>query len=115
MKIVIIGGDAAGLSAGAQIKRLSPETEVTVLERKNYISYSNCSIPYILSGKIASMQDIIHLTPEVYTATRGPEVIIAAEVIKINSSQKIVLFKKGGNVEKIHYDRLIIASGASYA
>ena len=115
LKIVIIGGDAAGLSAGAQIKRLSPETEVTVLERKNYISYSNCSIPYILSGKISSMQDIIHMTPEVYTATRGPEVIIAAEVIKINSSQKIVLFKKGGNVEKIHYDRLIIASGASYA
>ncbi len=38
LKIVIIGGDAAGLSAGAQIKRLSPETEVTVLERKNYIS-----------------------------------------------------------------------------
>ena len=52
MKVVIIGGVAAGASAAARIRRLDEDAEIVVLERTGYVSYANCGLPYYVGGII---------------------------------------------------------------
>ena len=69
-KILIIGGNAAGLTAGSRAKRLDPRLGVTVLERGPFISYSTCGIPYFLSNLVKS-DDLIGYTPGSLGEERG--------------------------------------------
>ena len=64
MKIIIIGGDAAGMSAASQIKRQKSEYEVIVFERGDYISYAACGIPYFIGGAVGNMEELVEVTPE---------------------------------------------------
>ena len=61
-KTVIVGGDAAGMSAAAQIRRVAPSAEVVVFEKTNYASYASCGMPYYIAGDIASHEDLLALT-----------------------------------------------------
>ena len=63
MKVIVIGGDAAGMSAASQIKRQKPEYEVTVFERGTYISYAACGIPYYIGGAVGRLDDLIEVSP----------------------------------------------------
>ena len=60
---VMIGGDAAGMSAASKIKREHPDAETIVFERGQYISYSACGMPYWIAGVIESDRKLIILTP----------------------------------------------------
>ena len=113
-KIVVIGGDAAGLSAASKIKREKPEYEVTVFEKKDYISYSLCSLPYFLTGEIKDLKDIIHYTPENFSKKRGIDVKTGCTVVNVELPLKEVVYRQGGEVKRVKYDRLVIASGAEY-
>ena len=53
MKVVVVGGVAAGMSAAARLRRLDEQAEIVVLERSPYVSYANCGLPYHLGGIIA--------------------------------------------------------------
>jgi NADPH-dependent 2,4-dienoyl-CoA reductase/sulfur reductase-like enzyme len=61
-KVVIIGGNAAGLTAAARAKRIDPRLNITVLEKLPHISYSTCGIPYFLSNLVAS-ESLISYSP----------------------------------------------------
>ncbi len=64
MKFLIIGGDAAGMSAAMQIKRREPNSEITVLEKGKNTSYGACGIPYYFTGDVSSLDSLVVVSPE---------------------------------------------------
>jgi NADPH-dependent 2,4-dienoyl-CoA reductase/sulfur reductase-like enzyme len=114
MQIVVIGGDAAGMSAAGQIRRRQPDWTVTVLEKGHYTSYGACGIPYYFAGDVQAFEDLIVVTPEEFRDKRGIDVRTGWEAVAIDTEAKTVSAKsENGAEESLTYDRLLIASGAS--
>ena len=88
-KILIIGGNAAGLTAASRAKRIDPRLNVTVLEKGPDISYSACGIPYYLA-KMVTAGDLISYTPESFEKERGIKVHNNTRVDEISPSRKRV-------------------------
>jgi NADPH-dependent 2,4-dienoyl-CoA reductase/sulfur reductase-like enzyme len=111
---VIIGGDAAGMSAASKIKRMLPDAEVVVFERDQHISYSSCGLPYWLGGVVASARDLIMLTPEVARRRRGIDVRIQHEVVAIDLAGMTVtgLHTRSGERFEQPFASLLVATGA---
>src|SRR5687767_4331514 len=63
-RLVVIGGDAAGMSAAAQARRTNPGLEVVVLEKSRWVSYSACGIPYLIGGEVSALEKLIVRTPQ---------------------------------------------------
>ncbi len=113
--IVIIGGDAAGMSAASKAKRLKPDLEVIVFERDQHISYAACGMPYWLGGVIDSDEKLKALPLEVARKKRGIDVRIRHEVTAIDLASKSVQVTNLETGESFAqpYDKLLIATGAS--
>ncbi len=62
--VVILGGVAAGTSAAASAKRINKNLKIAIFQKEPYISYGGCGLPYVISGDVASPEDVIALTPE---------------------------------------------------
>jgi len=62
--LVVVGGDAAGLSAASKARREDPEMDVVVFEKGQWVSYAACGMPYYVKGDVAELEDLIALTPE---------------------------------------------------
>ncbi|MCF7823589.1 MAG: CoA-disulfide reductase [Candidatus Marinimicrobia bacterium] len=116
-KYVIIGGDAAGMSAASKIRRLQPEAEMIVFEKGKYISFAACGIPYWISGVIDDGSKLQVLTPEMAREKRGIDVRIHHEVTKIDPLNKTVSVRDLKSDKSFHesYDALLIATGARAA
>lgn len=114
MKILIIGGDAAGMSAAMQIRRRQPDWRVTVLERGEHTSYAACGIPYFLAGDVSDMESLIVVSPEAFRSKRGVDVRTGCEAVAIEVERQRVSYRTpSAEVETATYDRLLIATGAS--
>lgn len=115
MKIIIIGGVAAGLTAAAAIKRVNSDIEVVVYEEDELISYSTCSIPYYISGEIKKLDDLILFNPKTIKSSKNIVVKNFSKVIEINKRKKSVTVKNihDNKLYEDNYDKLIIATGAS--
>ncbi|MFN8487751.1 MAG: FAD-dependent oxidoreductase [Caldilineaceae bacterium] len=113
--IVIIGGDAAGMSAASKIKRAWPATEVIVFERGPHISYSACGMPYWIAGVVESDRQLIVLTPEKARDRRGIDVRIGHTVTAIDPAAKTVTVQRTETGETFSqpYTKLVIATGAA--
>ncbi len=116
-KYVIIGGDAAGMSAASKIRRLQPEAEMVVFEKGKYISFAACGIPYWIGGIIEDGRKLQVLTPKIAREKRDIDVRIHHEVIKINPPSKTVTVRdiKSNKIFETAYDKLLIATGARAA
>lgn len=112
-KLVIIGGDAAGMSAASKVRRENTEIEIIVFEKSEYTSYSACGIPYFISGKISSSEKLIVRTPEQFKKKHDIDARILHEVIEVDTAKNRVLVKN--SIEKTQfwetYDKLLIATG----
>ena len=111
-QIVIIGGNAAGLTAASRAKRIDPRLNVTVLEKGPHISYSTCGIPYYLA-KMVSAADLVAYTPESFERERGIKVHNYTRVDEISLSRKRVMATRTdtGEHAEFSYERLLIATG----
>src|ERR1051326_1236281 len=111
-KILIIGGNAAGLTAASRAKRIDPRLHVTVLEKGPYISYSTCGIPYFLGAAVAA-DDLVSYTPESFAKERDIQVHHNTRVDNIEPGRKRVTGVRADTGEAIEfsYDRLLIATG----
>ena len=112
---VIIGGDAAGMSAASKIVREQPGANVIVFERFQHISYSACGMPYWIGGVIDSDRKLIVLTPEIARKKRGIDVRIHHEVTAIDPANRLVHVTNHATGEQFTqpYAKLCIATGAS--
>jgi NADPH-dependent 2,4-dienoyl-CoA reductase/sulfur reductase-like enzyme len=115
LKVVIVGGDAAGMSAASKLKRELPDADVIVFERGEHISYSACGMPYWISGHIESKRKLIVLTPEVARRRRNIDVRILHEVMKLDLESKVVSGRHlpTGQTFEQPFDKLVIATGAT--
>ncbi|GAE45982.1 pyridine nucleotide-disulfide oxidoreductase [Mesobacillus boroniphilus JCM 21738] len=115
MKILIIGGDAAGMSAAMQMVRNSSGHEITVLEKGGVYSYGQCGLPYVISGKIESTDRLIARTQSTFKEKYGIDARVFHEVQKVDSENKMVsgINHSNGKTFSLPYDRLLIATGVS--
>src|SRR5262249_47528774 len=111
-KILVIGGNAAGLTAASRAKRVDPRLNVTVVEKGAAISYSTCGIPYFLQ-KVVAADDLISYTPESFEKERGIKIHNNTRVDEIVPSRKRVIGTRTDTGERVEfaYDRLLIATG----
>lgn len=114
MRVVIIGGIAAGMSAAAKLRRVNPEAEVVVYEKLPYISFGACGLPYYVGGFFENPNQMFARTPEAAIKS-GIEVHVEHEVIEVNPQLKSIKVKdlKEDKIVVDHYDKLMIATGAS--
>lgn len=112
MKIVIIGGEAAGMSAAAKARRINRDAEITVFEASEVISFGACGLPYYVGDEFQDHNYMAEFTPEQF-AERGIEVKTGHRVNKVDASNKKLEVQHGEEVFVAHYDRLMIATGAS--
>lgn len=115
MKILIIGGDAAGMSAAMQMVRNSSGHEITVLEKGGVYSYGQCGLPYVISGKIESTDELIARTPSTFKEKYGIDARVFHEAQKVDVENKMVsgVNHSNGETFSLPYDRLLIATGVS--
>lgn len=109
MRLLVIGGVAAGLSAAARARRIDPSLEIVVLEKGADISYGACGLPYYLEGRVRRAEELIVHTPEYFRKERNIAVRTGARVVSISHPRREVTLDGG---ERVHYDRLVIATGA---
>jgi len=109
MRLLVIGGVAAGLSAAARARRLDPGLEIVVLERGATVSYGACGLPYFVEGRVRRAEQLIVHTPEYFRKERNITVRTGAAVVSIAHPRREVLLESG---ERVHYDRLVVATGA---
>ncbi|RRJ88891.1 FAD-dependent oxidoreductase [Flavobacterium macacae] len=112
-KLIIIGGDAAGMTAASKIRRENKNCEIIVFEKSEYVSYSACGIPYFISGKVASHEELIVRTPEEFIKKHKIDTRILHEVIEVDTDNNQVLVHKSDDKTQFweSYDKLLIATG----
>ena len=115
MKLVVVGGVAGGASAAARVRRLDPSAEIVVFDRGDYVSYSNCSLPYYLGGVVQKDSSLIMMTPESFRKSHDIDVRVRREVTAIDREKKevTVLNLNTGEEYKEPYDKLVLSPGAS--
>ena len=133
MKIVIVGGVAAGMSAAARARRLDEHASIVVLERDDYVSFANCGLPYYLGGDIEDREDLLLQTPAGLAANLALDVRTGSEVLAVNREARTVRVRAHGATGGADdgaadneagagqgatreydepYDRLVLATGA---
>lgn len=113
MKVIIIGGVAAGMSAAAKFKRLSPKDEVILYEKGDIVSFGACGLPYYVGGFFDDSREMIARTPEEFRES-GVEIYTKHEVIDVDFLNKKIKVKNivTNEILENSYDKLMIASGA---
>ena len=115
MKILIIGGVAAGTKAAAKLKReMGDAADVTVISKGDYISYAACGLPYYIGQVIKEKETLLENTPESFSELTGATVLTGIEATKLDRQAKVVYATniKTGEELTYDYDKLVIATGA---
>ncbi|MGH7966487.1 MAG: NAD(P)/FAD-dependent oxidoreductase, partial [Candidatus Binatia bacterium] len=113
-RLVIIGGDAAGMSAASQARRQRPELEITAFERSPHTSYSACGIPYYVARIVDDAEALIARTPEIFREKQDIDARTLHEVLQIDLRRRRVQVQQGKNGKAWWepFDQLVIATGA---
>ena len=112
-KIIIIGGVAAGATAAAKVRRISPTAKIIMLEAGPDISFANCGLPYFIGGDIKSRSKLILQSPESFNEQYGVEVHIHTIVSSIDRVRHTVktMDTRSGEQKTFEYTKLIMAQG----
>ena len=115
MRLLVIGGVAAGTKVAAKFKRVDRSAEVTVVTMSRDISYAGCGLPYFVGGAIPSRDQLIVNTPASYAALTGAQVRCEREVVKLDPQAKTATARnlRTGETETYEYDACVVATGAS--
>lgn len=115
MKVIILGGVAAGTKAAAKLMREDRENEVIILNKGENISYAGCGLPYFIGNVIPQKEQLIVNTPQKFEKLTGAKVLVRTEATKLDRVGKTVtaVDLETGEENVYHYDKLVIATGAS--
>ncbi|AOV06785.1 FAD-dependent oxidoreductase [Sporosarcina ureilytica] len=114
-KILIVGGVAGGASAAARVRRLDEQAEVIMFEKGPHVSFSNCALPYHLSGVVENSDDLVLMSPETFKKRYNIEARVSQEVVAINRDAKTIIVKNVLTNETYEesYDKLVLSTGAA--
>ena len=113
-KLIIIGGDAAGMTAASKVRREQPDRDIVVFEKSRYTSYSACGIPYYISEIVETIDELIVRGPEVFREEYNIDVRTLHKVLEVDTDNKRVRVLDKENKTEFweHYGQLLIATGA---
>ena len=114
-KVLIIGGVAGGASVAARVRRIDASAEVIMFEKGPDVSFSNCSLPFYLSGIVDDSDKLIMMDPKRFKAQYDIEARVSSEVIKIKREEKKIVVKNllTGEEYEEAYDKLVLSPGAN--
>ncbi|MBW3084874.1 Coenzyme A disulfide reductase [Austwickia sp. TVS 96-490-7B] len=114
-KIVVVGGVAGGMSFAARCRRLDPTAQIVVFERGRDVSFSNCALPFHLSGVVAEASDLVLVTPQIFRERYNLDVRPGHDVIRINRAAKTLTVRRVDTGEEFDepYDVCCLSPGAS--
>ncbi len=118
MKVVIIGGVAAGPKVASKVVRLMPDAEVTIIEKGEFLSYAGCGLPYYVSGVVKEQAELMSTPvgvvrdPVFFQKVKNVRVINQTEATKVDRSGKRVQVRgRDGKESWLDYDKLVLATG----
>ncbi|WP_254764147.1 FAD-dependent oxidoreductase [Natrinema marinum] len=109
---VVVGGDAAGMSAASKAKRDDPDREVVVFEKGEWVSYGACGLPYYVKGEIQSLEELVSVTPEEFREERDIDLRTGHEVVDIDTDARTVTVEGDSGTVVQPYGHLLLATGA---
>lgn len=114
MKVVIIGGVAGGASAATRLRRLDEQAEIVMLERGPHVSFSNCSLPFRLSGTVDATEKLLMMTPQAFASRYRIDARVNNEAVAIDRVAHTVHVRDltDGREYDESYDKLILSPGA---
>lgn len=117
MRLIIIGAVAAGTSAAAKARRNDEVAEIIIYDKDSFISYSGCGMPYYIGGEVDNEDELTPRDSAFFKSKYNVDILIRHEVLSIDPKKKILEIKDllTGEIIQDHYDKLIIATGASAA
>ena len=112
-RILVIGGNAAGMTAASRAKRLDPSLDVTVLEASARIAYSICGLPYFVAGLVPDIAELELFTPASLENERGIDARVNCRAVELLPSQRRITVEDAGSGESetLGYDKLLVATG----
>jgi len=112
IKVLIIGGSDAGISATLRAREVDPEVDVTVVVADRFPNFSICGLPFFLSGEVENWESLAHRTSEQIIA-EGINLLLEHNASAIDPARKTVRIEDNrGTTQQFEYDRLVIATGA---
>ena len=114
-RILIVGGVAGGAGTAARARRLDEDAEIIMFERGPHVSFSNCALPYHLSGVVKDCDDLVLMCPSKFAEQYNIDARVRNEVLAINREEKTVEVKdlETGETYTEAYDKLVLSPGAN--
>ena len=120
LRIVVVGGVAAGPKAAARARRLAPDAEITIVEKDEILSYAGCGLPYYISGMVEDRTELMATPigvlrdPEFFAKVKDINVMNRTEAVSIDREAQELEVRDltSGEAQRLPYDRLILATGA---
>jgi NADPH-dependent 2,4-dienoyl-CoA reductase/sulfur reductase-like enzyme len=109
---VVIGGDAAGMSAASKARREDPDLEIIAFEKGDWVSYAACGMPYYVKGDVDSLDDLVQVTPDAFRTERDIDLRRNHEVVGIDPGRQTVTVSTDNGRFEQPYDQLLVATGA---
>lgn len=113
-RILIVGGVAGGASVAARARRIDESADIIMFERGPHVSFSNCSLPFYLSGMVEDSEELVLMSPEQFKNQYNLEARVNSEVVGVNRAEKTITVRKVDSGEEYHekYDKLVLSPGA---
>lgn len=114
-RILIVGGVAGGASVAARARRIDEMAEIIMFERGPHVSFSNCALPFHLSGMVENGDDLVLMCPKQFKKQYNIEARVNSEVVKIKREEKKIVVKNliTGEEYEESYDKLVLSPGAN--
>jgi NADPH-dependent 2,4-dienoyl-CoA reductase/sulfur reductase-like enzyme/rhodanese-related sulfurtransferase len=115
VKVIVVGGVAAGASTAARLRRMDETAQIIMFEKGEYISFANCGLPYYVGDVIQKREKLLVQTPKSMYRRFNIDIRIKSEVVKINVADKNIEVKNlvTGETYQETYDKLVLCMGAS--
>jgi len=113
-KIIVIGCGAAGATAALQARKFNRQVEISIFNSEPYSQYSRCGLPYTISGKVGSFEDLVLMPPDNWGAL-NIDAHLGVTVTNIDPKSKELVFSSAGDESTLNYDALVFATGAENA
>ncbi|MDQ4143782.1 MAG: FAD-dependent oxidoreductase, partial [Actinomycetota bacterium] len=115
-RLVVVGADAAGMSAASQARRLKPpeQLDIVAFDRGHFTSYSACGIPYYVGGAVKDFDSLIVRTPEEFRTKQAIDARVRHEVSQIDLRERRVTVRGLETGRTVHeaFDHLVLATGS---
>ncbi len=110
--LVIIGANAAGMSAASQARRQSNDMSIAVFEKGEDVSYASCGMPYYIAGLIPDPAELVAVSKYDFINKKNIDIHTSHEVVKVSFSDKTITVKSSKGEKTVRYSRLVISTGA---